>query len=332
MIGRRASVATLAATLLVAGACASTTPKPQPTEIRQTPRYAIYYNSNSSPAAALVGLPYTHVILSFLTVDEVADDAIALSLAGRLTDALTQIPALQADGKAVLVSFGGGDMDLADYAAVADRVDDLADAIEAIVSDYGFDGVDIDFEASASLHQTRRPGIFDGRVFLVELTRALRVRLAPGAVITHAPQGPYLDPGWHGGPYLDVLRQAGDAVHWISVQYYNNPHFDAPISADIVGNTDAPAAWSYTGLAQGLGGLDWPPQKTLVGLPVADTDAANGYLPPATVRDRIVCPLARLYGPDFGGLTGWQFSTRTDDHRFWNSRMAQALSGAGCGS
>lgn len=294
------------------------------------PRYAIYYNSDASPAHALIGLPYTHVILSFLTVDEVTGNAIRLKLPDKLAEALTQIPALQADGKTVLLSFGGGDMKLAAYQKVAHRLAALANAIAHVVARHGFDGIDLDFEISASLHETRAPGMLDGRAFLIGLTRALRARLGKEALITHAPQAPYLDPRWHDGPYLDVLKAAGDAIDWITVQYYNNPRYDAPVAAEIVGNAADPPAWSFTGLVRGVSGATWPAAKTLVGLPVYRADAANGHLPPATVRHQVVCPLAARFGAAFGGLTGWQFSTLTADHRYWNADMAGALRGAGC--
>jgi chitinase len=299
-------------------------------ETAHAPRYVIYYNSDASPAHALIGLPYTHVILSFLTVEDVTAGTIRLKLPDKLAGALPQISALQADGKAVLLSFGGGDMWLAAYQKVAHRLHALAAAIAAVVERHGFDGVDLDFEISASLHKERAPGMLDGRAFLIGLTRALRTRLGDAALITHAPQAPYLDPGWHGGPYLDVLKAAGDAIDWITVQYYNNPHYDAPAAHEIVGAVADPPAWSFTGLARGGSGVTWPPAKLLVGLPVYRADAANGHLPPATVRQAVVCPLVARFGTGFGGLTGWQFSTLTADHRYWNTDMAGALRSQGC--
>ena len=45
-----------------------------------TPRYVIYYNSNASPPETLIGTPYTHVILSFITVEPGAPDDGPMSL------------------------------------------------------------------------------------------------------------------------------------------------------------------------------------------------------------------------------------------------------------
>jgi len=63
---------------------------------------------------------------------------------------------------------------------------------------------------------------------------------------------------------------------------------------------------------------------------VYHADAVNGHLPPDEVHDDVICPLVARYGDRFGGLAGWQFSTLTDDHRYWNTQLAPALKGEGC--
>lgn len=297
-----------------------------------TPRYVIYYNSDASPATRLLGTPYTHVILSFITLAPNAppDAPVALVVPEKLGPALQVIPRLQAEGKQVLISFGGGDMKRAAYAGAVGQVDALATEIANFVARHGFDGVDIDFEVSAALRDNRPAGMFDGRRFLIDLTSALRARLPAGALLTHVPQAPYLDPGWHGGPYLDVLRETGDMIDWITVQYYNNPDFDAPVGARIVGADTDPAPWSYTGITSGLNGLEWSAPRTLVGLPVYRGDAATGHVTPEKVASEVLCPLGARFGAAFGGLTGWQFSTLTFDHRFWNTQLGAYVLGPAC--
>ncbi|MBO6781867.1 MAG: hypothetical protein JJ899_01100, partial [Alphaproteobacteria bacterium] len=87
-----------------------------------------------------------------------------------------------------------------------------------------------------------------------------------------------------------MLRRAGEAIDWITVQYYNNPGYDAPVASHIVGATAKPRAASYAGIVAGAHGWAWPASKTMVGLPVYRDDAENGHLPPETVRRAIVCP------------------------------------------
>ncbi|WP_193369033.1 glycoside hydrolase family 18 protein [Pelagibius marinus] len=286
-----------------------------------TPRFVVYYNSDVSPAEDLIGLPYSHVILSFVTLS----GGLKLAPDPRLEAPLAAVGRLQADGKKVLISFGGGDMRLEAYRPAVGREAALAAVLAGFVAEHGLDGVDIDFEIDAALQRPPAKGAFDGRAFLVALSRELRKALPEGALITHAPQAPYLDPRWHGGPYLDILRQAGTDIDWIMVQYYNNPDFDLPIASHLVGAEKDPFPVSYAGITGGVLGFAWPAQKTLVGLPIYRDDASNGFQPPEVVRDQIVAPLVSRYGADFGGLGGWQFSTHTADHRYWNERLAPAL-------
>ncbi len=291
----------------------------------RTPRYVIYYNSDASPAESLIGLPYSHIILSFVTLPAESGEDLELSVDPRLVRALDVVGKLQAEGKKVLVSFGGGAMELDAYRPAVGREATLAANLATFVDSHGLDGVDVDFEISRSLYQPLPDDVFDGRAFLVALTRALRQALPAGALITHAPQAPYFDPDWHHGPYLDVLRRAGSEIDWITVQYYNNPDFDLPVETHLVGSGDRPFPASYAGITSGAFGISWPPEKTLVGLPVYHADAGNGYQTPEVVRAQILKPLIDRYGANFGGLAGWQFSTLTADHRDWNQNMAQAL-------
>lgn len=161
-----------------------------------TPRYVIYYNSNASPPEALIGTPCTHVILSFINVapDAPGEGPVSLVVPSKIEPALAMIGRLQAEGKRVLILFGGGAMQLDGYSGLVGREESLADAITDFVSRHGFDGVDIDFEVSAALESPPRPGALDEWRFVIALTAGLRKRLLAGALISHAPQAPYLDP------------------------------------------------------------------------------------------------------------------------------------------
>ncbi len=285
-------------------------------------RYVIYYKSDASPASAVIGLPYTHVILSFVTARGAADGAVRLSTPDRLQPALLETHKLKADGKKVLISFGGGDMPAAAYQSLVGREKALAAALAGFVRKHGLDGVDIDFEISAALSPLAAERPFRGKRFLVQLTKELRALLPRDALLTHVPQAPYLDPDWHGEPYLEVLREVGRHIDWITVQYYNNPGFDNPTGIDADGQ-GRPS--SFAGIVNGANKLNWPAHKTLIGKPIFHHDASTGYMSPARLKADIVEPLVKKYGSAFGGLTGWQFSTLTADHRYWNRQMAPAL-------
>lgn len=182
----------------------------------------------------------------------------------------------------------------------------------------------IDFEASSMFHTQRAAGVGDGRAFLIALTKSLRAELtSPQYILSHAPQPPYLDPNWHGGPYLDILQQTSDAIDWITVQYYNNPGFNNPLFTGV--ESAGVLSTSYTHLTGTNGTLQWPSNKVLVGKPIYSADAVNGHIPPGEVISDIIQPLLKQYGRSFGGVTGWQFSTLTADHVAWNEKVGEAL-------
>ena len=291
------------------------------------PRYIVYYNADVTPAEEIVGTGYTHVILSFVTIDAKSGAPGALIVPASLERPLEAVKKLQAAGKRVVISFGGGDMMTEDWRLAVGHETNTATALARFVSRHGLDGVDIDFEISPALEQGSPSMPFDGVKFLIALTRALRAALPKSATISHAPQPPYLAPDWFGGPYLAVLKEVGRDIDWIGVQYYNNPGFQAPTKEAVVGLSINPAATSVAGLVRGVGGLEWPIEKIVVGKPIYKDDAGSGHLPPHQVVSKIVTPLVTRYGNRFGGIMGWQFSDLTADHRYWNSSIAPVLLG-----
>lgn len=296
-------------------------------EDERLPRYIVYYNADVTPASALVGTGYTHVILSFVTLDAKSGNPGALVVPPSLEAPLMTVKKLQADGKRVVISLGGGDMTAEDWRLAVGHETDTAAAVARFVARHGLDGVDIDFEISPALERGGPSMPFDGVKFLTALTRALRAALPKSATISHAPQPPYLAPDWFGGPYLSILKEVGRDIDWIGIQYYNNPGYQAPTKEAVVGLSVNPAATSVAGLVSGVGGLEWPIEKIVVGKPIYKDDAGSGHLPPGQVLSQIVTPLVTRHGDRFGGIMGWQFSNLTDDHRFWNSRIAPVLLG-----
>ena len=290
------------------------------------PRFIIYYNSDASALSDVTQAEYTHVILSFLnaTIDE--NNAIVLSPPKKMSDQWKSVKALRARGVKVLISFGGGLAKTKDYQQLIGREAELATAIGAFVRTKQLDGVDLDFEASDMLHKVRKANVVDGKKFLIKLTKALRGELpAPAFSISHAPQSPYLNPEWHGGPYLDILKASEEAIDWITVQYYNNPGQDGPVNTKVVGLGKEAYSTSYRGLVAIDGALAWPSGKIVIGKPVYKADAFSGHISPEDIIKQIIQPLNTEFGDLFGGIAGWQFSTHTQDHRDWNSQVGKIL-------
>ena len=288
-------------------------------------RYVIYYNSAATPLEKVADAGFTDVILSFLTVAPHGTGPLELIVPPTLEAELAKIPVIKASGKRVLISFGGGDMVGASWKRLVGREAELAELLAAFVKSNGLDGVDIDFEISEALELQRRTHAFDGVALLINLTQALEAALPPEALITHVPQPPYLDPKWQGGPYLKVLKEAGEHIDWISIQYYNNPGYETPAKRYVVGEPKNLFVTAYIGLVEATIDGGWPAAKILVGKPVYKGDATSGHMPPERVVAEIVKPLQDRYGEKFGGLMGWQYSDLTRDHRYWNDKIAPVL-------
>ncbi|WDE13762.1 glycosyl hydrolase family 18 protein [Thalassomonas haliotis] len=276
-------------------------------------RLVTYFNNGSLELSNAVNLPYTDINLAFLLAN--ADNPLKLELAGAIAatpTTLTQttkqaVSALQASGKQVLLSFGGGTLASETYHQLAGNETELAANIACFITDNQLNGVDIDFEDTAAF--TGGAG-YSGVDFLVKLTRALREILpAPQYLITHAPQPPYLASGNPMGGYVQVMAEAGEDIDWLNVQFYNNPPWSAK-PPEIVS--------SYEKYAQ-LPGLS--AEKLLIGLPVTEHDAASGYMPVDKISSDVIRPVQA--NGTLGGMMNWQFSS--DKGGAWAEQIGTAI-------
>jgi chitinase len=137
---------------------------------------------------------------------------------------------LKSEGKKVMISLGGGGQ----HFTLADpnRVPNFVSSVTAIVSEYGFDGIDIDFE-SPSL--SIGPGDTDFRhpttpsiVNLISALRQLRDHFGPGFLLSLVPEGTQIPAGYPSyggqfGSYLPITYTLRDILSFIDVQDYNTP-------------------------------------------------------------------------------------------------------------
>jgi chitinase len=285
------------------------------------PKLVIYFNSNRVPLAHAAERALTHLNFAFLVPN--AANPLVLEISGNITAAmLAAIPILQAAGKKVMISFGGGTATPSQYQAMVGNETALAASIADIVRQYGFDGVDIDYEDSnALMHGTP----YDGVAFATALTKALFAALqALGGVpklITHAPQPPYMagprdGVGWNA--YTRIWNDCLGQIDWLNMQYYNNSGFNDPDQA-IAHYRLLTTGWNAVGEVPALIGLT--PAQLVMGKPVARRDAGSGYLPPDQIARAIVAPL--LAQPGIGGVMGWQYASDPDGA--WSTAMASAL-------
>ncbi|KZK97551.1 MULTISPECIES: glycosyl hydrolase family 18 protein [unclassified Pseudovibrio] len=230
----------------------------------------------------------------------------------------------------VLAALGGADFVTAVWQECNDNLDSFVAALADFVKTNGFDGIDIDWEDSAAIVSDDH---YNAVNFLVSLSQKLKAALpSDQSIITHAPQPPYLDPTWYGGPYLKVMEQAHDVIDYLNIQYYNNSPWVGDTPADetrlVAGTTgNPPQSTSIVGLQKA--GI--PAEKLLVGKPTAKGNAGpsanNGYIPAEDLVEYVIDPLNKAE-QEFGGAMGWQFAKSPESPDLateWISTVADAL-------
>jgi chitinase len=137
---------------------------------------------------------------------------------------------LKSRGKKVLISLGGG----GEYFTLAQpaSIPNFVNSVSQIVTEYGFDGIDIDFETPSldldpgdtDFRHPKTPSI----VNLISALRELREHLGPGFMLTLVPEGTQIPAGYAGyggqfGTYLPLLWGVRDILSFVDVQDYNTP-------------------------------------------------------------------------------------------------------------
>jgi chitinase len=240
---------------------------------------------------------------------------------------------LKGQGKKVLISLGGGGQ----HFTLADpkRVPNFVASVAQIVSDYGFDGIDIDFE-SPSLSIDPRDTDFrhpttPSIVNLISALRQLRDRFGPKFMISLVPEGTQIPSGFPSyggqfGSYLPIAHALRDVLSFMDVQDYNTPPLQG-LDGEIYqpGTVDYHAAMTELVLHGFNVGGDpkqffppLPPEKVAVGFLTGDTtpaivSQAMDYLitgkPPAGVTYKLRNPSG------YPGMIGAMFWTIDADRR-----------------
>ncbi|HEV2278897.1 MAG TPA: glycosyl hydrolase family 18 protein [Acidobacteriaceae bacterium] len=140
---------------------------------------------------------------------------------------------LKSRGKKVLISLGGG----GEYFTLAQTasIPNFVDSVTQIVTEYGFDGIDLDFESPSLVLD---PGDTDFRhpktpsmVNLIAALHQLREHFGPNFMLTLVPEGTQIPGGYAGyggqfGSYLPLLWGVRDILTFVDVQDYNTPPFE----------------------------------------------------------------------------------------------------------
>ncbi|HEX6774140.1 MAG TPA: glycosyl hydrolase family 18 protein [Acidobacteriaceae bacterium] len=150
---------------------------------------------------------------------------------GITPDQLKQdIAALKKQGKKVMISLGGG----GEYFKLDHEQDvpNFVNSVSSIVSEYGFEGVDIDFETPSLVIA---PGDTDFKhpttpsiVNLIAGLRQLREHFGSSFMISLVPEGSQIPGGFASyggqfGSYLPLVWGLRDILTFVDVQDYNTP-------------------------------------------------------------------------------------------------------------
>jgi len=137
---------------------------------------------------------------------------------------------LKSQGKKVLISLGGG----GEYFTLVQEasIPRFANSVTQIIEEYGFDGIDLDFETPSLVLD---PGDIDFRhpktasvVNLIAALRELREHFGPGFMLSLVPEGTQMPGGYPSyggqfGSYLPLLWGLRDIVSFVDAQDYNTP-------------------------------------------------------------------------------------------------------------
>lgn len=198
----------------------------------------IGYWTGSGPGGTLLRLrdvspQWDVIIVAFANVNHQAPEG-TLQMRVRpgldLAQMKSDIAWLQSRGKKVLISLGGG----GEYFTLADKasIPNFENSVTRIVTEYGFDGIDLDFE-SPSLALV--PGDTDFRhpktpsvVNLIAALHELRQHFGPRFMLTLVPEGTQIPGGYPSyggqfGSFLPLLWGVRNIYSFVDVQDYNTP-------------------------------------------------------------------------------------------------------------
>ncbi|MFE2635526.1 chitinase [Streptomyces scopuliridis] len=204
------------------------------------------------------------------TPGQVAFNLDSAGLGGYTVDQFkADVAAKQAAGKSVIISIGGekGTVAINDAASATA----FADSVYGVMTEYGFDGVDIDLENG--LNST----------YMTQALKSLAAKAGPGFVLTMAPQT--IDMQSTAGEYFKTALNVKNILTVVNMQYYNSGSMlgcDGKVYSQ--GSVDFLTALACIQLE---GGLD--PSQVGIGVPASPSGAGSGYVAPSVVNDALDC-------------------------------------------
>jgi GH18 family chitinase len=210
------------------------------------------------------------------------------------------IKTLRDSGVPVIISIGGQNGHV-----VLDNVaqkNTFVNGLKAIIDEYQFDGVDLDFEGGSmnfnagSLRDISYAGIsaYPRLKNIVDACKELKAYYGPGFLLTAAPETQYVQGGYSSysdtyGSFLPIIQNLRNEIDLLAVQLYNTGgengldgrYYGSGTRANMVTALTDMLVKGYNIGTTGMHFDGLPPSKILIGLPACPSAAGSGFLPAA---------------------------------------------------
>lgn len=209
------------------------------------------------------------------------------------------IKSLRDSGVPVIVSIGGQNGHV-----VLDNVAQkniFVNGLKAIIDEYQFDGVDIDFEGGSmnfnagGLRDISYTGIsaYPRLKNVVDAFKELKAYYGPGFLLTAAPETQYVQGGYSTytdtfGSFLPIIQNLRNELDLLAVQLYNTggengldgQYYGSAKKSNMVTALTDMVIKGYNIATTGMHFDGLPPSKVLIALPACPSAAGSGYLTP----------------------------------------------------
>ena len=237
------------------------------------------------------------------------------------------VAALQAQGRKVLISIGGG---LSPILTGADNnaafIDAMVAGIQGVVEAYGFDGVDFDVEHFSGDY-------YECGQVIVKVVSALKFWRS-SLLISAAPELPNLYPEGAGvaagqNEYAPIFAEAMACFDWVQPQLYNawsqvQTTEYAQKYAQLLDAGYTASGWGHTF------DVRVPAGNLLLGYPAAPGGAGSGYIAPEQVVQMVKDLKAK--GTAIRGLMTWSIGWDETDGWKWSKAVAELAAAAASSS
>ena len=210
------------------------------------------------------------------------------------------IKSLRDSGVPVIVSIGGQNGHV-----VLDNVTQkniFVNGLKAIIDEYQFDGVDIDFEGGSmnfnagGLRDISYAGIsaYPRLKNVVDAFKELKAHYGTGFLLTAAPETQYVQGGYSTyndtfGSFLPIIQNLRNELDLLAVQLYNTggengldgQYYGSAKRANMVTALTDMLVKGYSIGTTGMRFDGLPPSKILIGLPACPSAAGSGFITPA---------------------------------------------------